>query len=69
MPILVEATALKDPKLYDEMTFYVLPPDGKGSYSLPQDTEHGYSAVEISLEPNDGNPEHSKLSVLRGPMA
>lgn len=47
----------------------VLPPDGKGSYSLPASADRGYSAVEISLEPDDGNPQHSKLSVLRGPLA
>jgi hypothetical protein len=59
---------LFDPPSGRMLAVGVLPPDGKGTYSLPRDTEHGYSAVEISLEPNDGDPGHSKLSVLRGPL-
>jgi hypothetical protein len=59
---------LFDPPSGRMLAVGVLPPDGKGSYSLPKTTEQGYSAVEISLEPNDGDPGHSKVSVLRGPL-
>ena len=30
------------------------------------DVMAGYSAVDISLQANDGNPAHSTTSVLRG---
>jgi hypothetical protein len=60
---------LYDPPTGRMLAVGVLPPDGKGSYTLPKASEQGYSAVEISLEPNDGNPGHSKVSVLRGPIA
>jgi hypothetical protein len=57
---------LFDPPSGRMLAVGVLPPDGKGAYSLPPTAEQGYTAVEISLEPDDGNPGHSKLSVLRG---
>jgi hypothetical protein len=60
---------LFDPPSGRMLAVGVLPPTGKGSYSLPASLEDSYSAVEISLEPNDGNPAHSKVSVLRGPLA
>jgi hypothetical protein len=60
---------LYDPPSGRMLAVGVLPPTGKGSYSLPRTVENGYGAVEISLEPNDGNPAHSKLSVLRGQVA
>ncbi len=59
---------LFDPPSGRMLAVGVLPPDGHGSYSLPASADRGYSAVEISLEPDDGNPEHSKTSVLRGPL-
>jgi hypothetical protein len=60
---------LYDPPTGRMLAVGVLPSNGKGDYTLPKSSEQGYSAVEISLEPNDGNPGHSKLSVLRGPIA
>jgi hypothetical protein len=60
---------LYDPPSGRMLSVGVLPDNGKGSYSLPASLEDSYTAVEISLEPNDGNPEHSKVSVLRGPLA
>lgn len=60
---------LFDPPSGRMLAVGVLPPDGKGDYSLPADAHQGYSAVEISLEPDDGDPQHSKLSVLRGPLS
>jgi hypothetical protein len=59
---------LFDPPSGRMLSVGVLPSTGKGSYSLPSSLENSYTAVEISLEPNDGNPEHSKVSVLRGPL-
>jgi hypothetical protein len=60
---------LYDPPTGRMLAVGVLPDSGKGDYTLPKATEQGYSAVEISLEPDDGNPAHSKVSVLRGPIA
>lgn len=60
---------LYDPPSGRMLAVGVLPPTGKGNYSLPRTVENGYGAVEISLEPNDGNPAHSMLSVLRGQMS
>jgi hypothetical protein len=59
---------LYDPPTGRMLSVGVLPPNGKGSYSLPSSLKNTYSAVEISLEPNDGDPAHSKISVLRGPL-
>lgn len=60
---------LFDPPSGRMLAVGVLPPSGKGTYSLPASLEDSYTAVEISLQPNNGNPEHSKVSVLRGPIA
>jgi hypothetical protein len=43
----------------------VLPPSGSGTYSMGASIMAGYSAVDISLQTNDGNPAHSTTSVLR----
>lgn len=59
---------LFDPPSGRMLAVGVLPPNGKGTYSLPPTVEQGYTAVEISLQPNNGSPLHSKLSVLRGPL-
>ncbi|SDS91011.1 Anti-sigma-K factor RskA [Friedmanniella luteola] len=48
----------------------VVPPDGRGSYPVPL-TEpglDGYTVVDISLEPFDGNAAHSRNSLLRGTL-
>ena len=44
----------------------LLPPSGEGTYSLSGAIMSQYSAVDISLQTNDGDPVHSKFSVLRG---
>lgn len=49
----------------------ILPPDGRGSYPLPVMTGgglDGYTIVDISLEPLDGNTAHSHNSLLRGSL-
>ena len=43
----------------------VLPPSGTGTYSMGASIMAGYSAVDISLQANNGNPAHSNTSVLR----
>jgi anti-sigma-K factor RskA len=43
----------------------VLPPSGTGTYSMGASIMAGYSAVDISLQSNNGNPAHSSTSVLR----
>jgi anti-sigma factor RsiW len=47
----------------------VLAPDGKGIWSLPADVAVRYRAIDVSLEPADGDPAHSGRSVLRGAYA
>ncbi|GAA1846201.1 anti-sigma factor domain-containing protein [Microlunatus capsulatus] len=49
----------------------VVPPDGHGTYPVPV-TEPGlggYTVVDISLEPFDGDAAHSRDSLLRGSLA
>jgi len=43
----------------------VLPPTGTGSYGIAGSIMRQFSAVDISLQRNDGDPAHSKTSVLR----
>lgn len=49
----------------------VLPPSGQATYPVPATSVglDGYTIVDISLEPFDGNVEHSKDSLLRGSLA
>jgi anti-sigma factor RsiW len=44
----------------------LLSPSGEGTYSVAGAIMAQYSAVDISLQSNDGNPVHSTDSVLRG---
>ena len=49
----------------------VVPPDGRASFPLPQSSGgslDGYSVVDISWEPLDGNAAHSSNSLLRGTL-
>ena len=40
-----------------------------GSYAVPEDVDlDRFSVVDVSIEPDDGNPDHSGDSVLRGPL-
>ena len=47
----------------------VLPPDGRGTFRLSSEILDGYDSVDISLQPNDGDTEHSADSVLRADYA
>lgn len=41
--------------------------DGPGAYDIPDDVDlDRYSVVDISVEPDDGDPEHSGDSIHRG---
>lgn len=44
----------------------LLSPSGRGTYSVASAMMSQYSAVDISLQVNNGDPAHSKVSVLRG---
>ena len=47
----------------------VLAPNGEGIWSLPADVAARYRAIDVSLEPADGDPSHSGRTVLRGAYA
>jgi hypothetical protein len=44
----------------------LLPPSGQGTYAVSGSIMSQYSAVDISLQTNNGDPAHSRFSVLRG---
>jgi anti-sigma-K factor RskA len=47
----------------------VLDPKAGGTFQVPADvTAQGYRIIDISLEPDDGNPEHSHDSIIRGTL-
>jgi Anti-sigma-K factor rskA len=43
----------------------ILGPSGQGQYQVAASIMSGYSAVDISLQTDNGNPAHSNTSVLR----
>lgn len=46
------------------------PVDGSGRYEVPEGVDlDRFSVVDISVEPDDGNPDHSGVSVVRGELA
>ncbi len=47
----------------------ILAPDGEGVWSLPADVAGRYRAIQVTLEPADGNPSRSARTVLRGAYA
>jgi len=52
-------------------TLGVLPDDGRASYPLPPELAgqlQGFSIVDVSIEPYDGNPAHSRESQVRGTL-
>jgi Anti-sigma-K factor rskA len=56
---------LLDPSSGKMLPMGVLAPSGRGTYAVSAHIMAGYSAVDISLQANDGNPAHSATSVLR----
>jgi hypothetical protein len=46
----------------------ILPPSGAASFELSASLMSQYSAIDVSLQVNDGDATHSSQSVLRGPI-
>ncbi|MBM7784746.1 anti-sigma factor [Tenggerimyces flavus] len=47
----------------------VLEPGGPATFAVPTGlTSQGYTIVDVSLEPFDGQPEHSRDSIIRGTL-
>ena len=44
-------------------------PNGSASFDLDNALLDSYSAIDVSLEDDDGDPGHSVTSVLRGSYA
>jgi hypothetical protein len=57
---------LLQPKTNKMLPVGVLAPSGTGSYGLSDPVMTDFTAVDVSLQANDGNPVHSLLTVLRG---
>lgn len=60
---------LLDPDTNKMLPVGAIGSDGKASFELPVNLIGEYSAVDISLEHDDGDPEHSITSVLRAEYA
>lgn len=60
---------LLDPDAGTVFPVSVLPPDGEASFTLPASVVGRYQVIDVSLEADDGNPAHSKQSLLRGRYA
>jgi Anti-sigma-K factor rskA len=59
---------LLQPSTNKMLALGVLPPSGSGSYSITAALMSQFSAVDVSLQENNGDPAHSEVSVLRGPV-
>jgi anti-sigma factor RsiW len=59
---------LLDPATLKMMPMGALAPSGQASFGVAAGLMAGYSAVDISLQANNGNPVHSAVSVLRGAL-
>jgi anti-sigma factor RsiW len=60
---------LLDPDAGTVFPVGVLPPGGEGRFTLPASVVGRYQAIDVSLEADDGDPTHSKRSLLRGRYA
>jgi Anti-sigma-K factor rskA len=60
---------LLDPKTDKMLPLGVVAADASSTFELPSDLVGRYSAVDISLQADDGNPVHSPVSVLRATYA
>jgi hypothetical protein len=56
---------LLDPSTAKMLPMGVLAPSGHASYSVEAAIMSAYSAVDVSLQADDGDPAHSRTSVLR----
>jgi Anti-sigma-K factor rskA len=57
---------LLDPETDKMLPLGQLDPNGTASFSLDDALVESYSAIDVSLEDDDGDPGHSVTSVLRG---
>jgi len=57
---------LLQPKTNKMLPVGVLAPSGTGSYGLSDPVMADFTAIDVSMQANDGNPVHSILTVLRG---
>lgn len=53
----------------EELPVGVLAPSGEGVWSLPTEVAARYRAIDVTLEPADGDPSRSGRTVLRGSYA
>ena len=60
---------LLDPDAGTVFPVGILPAGGRARFTLPASVVGRYQAVDISLEADDGDPAHSKRSLLRGRYA
>jgi anti-sigma factor RsiW len=60
---------LLDPDAGTVLAVGVLPPDGEASFTLPAAVVGHYQVIDVSLEADDGDPAHSRQSLLRGRYA
>jgi Anti-sigma-K factor rskA, C-terminal/Putative zinc-finger len=60
---------LLDPDAGTVFPVGVLPDGGRARFTLPASVVGRYQAVDVSLEADDGDPAHSKRSLLRGRYA
>lgn len=56
---------LFDPDTQKMLPLGTLGPEGTATFEVDQSLLAGYSAIDVSLEDDDGDPEHSVTSVLR----
>ena len=59
---------LLDPATFKMLPMGALAPSGQATFGVATGLMAGYSAVDVSLQANNGNPVHSAVSVLRGPL-
>jgi hypothetical protein len=60
---------LLDPDAGTVLSVGVLPAGGQARFTLPASVVDRYQAIDVSLEADDGDPTHSKRSLLRGRYA
>ena len=60
---------LLDPEAAAVFPVGVLPPDGEARFTLPASVVGRYQVIVVSLEADDGDPTHSRRSLLRGRYA
>ena len=60
---------LLDPDAGTVFPVGVLPRDGEARFTLPASVVGRYQVIDVSLEADDGDPTHSKRSLLRGRYA